>query len=276
MHRLSEWGPRVLWHFFFALIGAVGGLLIGLIGTGSSLVMMPALVLTFPLLFPEFDSLRLAVGTTVATMTVGALSAALTHFKQRNVDYNLIKLIWVPYVLGALAGPWVSRELPSGYLKAYLIVVITVLALRMLSKSERQRSQDKDYRHHRAEVGVVSFLITLASSVAGIASGMFMIPYLQRFQMTMFRIIGTSTTGAAIYSVSAVIGYLSSGWSTTHLPKGAVGFVYVPAFGVMALAMALAVPLGVHLARRMNDRLLRRIFALFLLAAAGAMLLQQP
>ena len=90
---------------------------------------MPALVLAFPLLFPEFDSLRLAVGTTVATMTVGALSAALTHLKQRNVDYKLIRLIWVPYVLGALVGPWLSRELPSVYLKVYLIVVIIVLAL---------------------------------------------------------------------------------------------------------------------------------------------------
>lgn len=264
----------MLWHVFFASIGAVGGLLIGLIGTGSSLVMMPALVLAFPLLFPEFDSLRLAVGTTVATMTVGALSAALTHLKQRNVDYNLIRLIWVPYVLGALVGPWLSRELPSAYLKVYLIVVITVLALRMLSKSEHQRSQRRDYRHHRTEVSIVSFLITLASSVAGIASGMFMIPYLQRFSMTMFRVIGTSTTGAAIYSVSAIIGYMSSGWSVTRLPEGAVGFVYVPAFVVMAPAIALAVPLGVHLARRMNDRLLRRFFALFLLAAAGAILLQ--
>ena len=275
MHQLSEWGPSVLWHVFFALVGAVGGLLIGLIGTGSSLVMMPALVLVFPLLFPEFDSLRLAVGTTVATMTVGALSAAVTHFKQRNIDYELIRLICVPYILGALVGPWLSQQLPSSYLRVYLIVVIIVLAVRMLSKSERQPSQRKDYRHHRTEVSIVSFFITLASSVAGIASGMFMIPYLQRFSMAMFRVIGTSTTGAAIYSVSAVVGYMSSGWSATHLPKGAVGYVYVPAFGVMALAMALAVPLGVHLARRMNDRLLRRMFALFLLGAAGAILLQQ-
>ena len=112
----------------------------------------------------------------------------------------------------------------------------------MLSKSERQRSQRRDYRHHRTEVSIVSFLITLASSVAGIASGMFMIPYLQRFSMTMFRVIGTSTTGAAIYSVSAIIGYMSSGWSVTRLPEGAVGFVYVPAFVVMAPAIALAVP----------------------------------
>ena len=56
-------------------------------------------------------------------------------------------------------------------------------------------------------------------------------------------------------------------------PPATVGFVYLPVFAVMALAMAVSVPAGVRLAGRIDEQLLHRAFAVFLLVAGVAIVL---
>lgn len=259
-----------MWLLFYALIGAAGGLLIGLLGTGSSLIMLPALVLVFPFLFPEYDALRLAIGTTVASMTIGAIAAAATHWRQENIDFGLFKLMLFPYIAGALAGPWINRWLPRDYLRVYLTVVIVLLAVQMLVSNRNKTQAQKAVSSNKLQIRVVSLFVGLSSSMAGIASGMFMIPYLQRFKLSMLRIIGTSTAGAAVYCVAGLTGYVSAGWSSSDLPPGAVGFVYLPAFLSISIMLAISVPLGVRIAGHVDDARLRRLFAFFLILAAVA------
>ena len=56
--------------------------------------------------------------------------------------------------------------------------------------------------------------------------------------------------------------------SAADLPAGSLGYVYLPAFAILALTAAVFTPLGVRLAHRLNDKMLRRLFAVFLLIAA--------
>lgn len=115
---------------------------------------------------------------------------------------------------------------------------------------------------------IVLLAVGVCSSVAGVASGIFAIPYLARFALPMRTIIGTSTAAAAIYSTFGAIGYIGAGWTSADLPAGSLGYVYLPAFAILAVTAAAFTPLGVRLAHRLNDRILRRSFALFLLIAA--------
>ena len=106
------------------------------------------------------------------------------------------------------------------------------------------------------------------------ASGIFAIPYLiARFSIPVRTIIGTSTGAAAVYSTVGAIGYVSAGWSAPDLPEYSLGFVYLPAFLIMAVTASLFTPLGVRLASYINEQVLRRFFAVFLLVAAAAILL---
>ena len=82
--------------------------------------------------------------------------------------------------------------------------------------------------------------------------------------------MGTSTAGAAVFASCGALGYLAAGLTAPNLPVGSVGFVYVPAFAVMAVVATIATPIGVRLAGLVREDVLRRLFALFLLAAAGA------
>ena len=56
------------------------------------------------------------------------------------------------------------------------------------------------------------------------------------------------------------------------LPAGSLGFVYLPALGIILLASVLAAPLGAHLAHRLPIKVLKRVFAGLLLVLSAKML----
>ena len=255
-------------YLLYVLASAAGGILVGLLGTGSSLLLLPSLVLIFASVLPDFDTLRLAAGTTMATMAVGAIAGALAQYRVVHVDLRLLRLMLLPYVFGSLVGPWIGRLLSAQVLEIYLAAIISMVALRMLFAGRGKMSSSRDYHAHRLEIGIVLTGVGICSSVAGVASGIFSIPYLTRFSLPVRTVIGTSTAGAAVYSTFGAIGYVSAGWSAIDLPEGALGYVYLPAFAIMAITVAIFTPLGVRLARYVNERTLRRLFAVFLFVAA--------
>ena len=260
-------------YLLYSLASSVGGLLVGVLGTGSSLVVLPSLLLIFANVLHGFDTLRLAAGTTMATMAVGAIAGAVTQYRAGHVDLRLLRLMLFPYVIGSLVGPWISRFLSTQVLGIYLAAIISIVAVRMLLVNRGMMSFSRDYQAHRLEIRAVLIAVGICSSVAGVASGIFAIPYLTRFSLPMRTIIGTSTAGAAVYSTFGTIGYISAGWSATDIPESALGYVYLPAFAITAIAASVFTPLGVRLARYVNERALRKLFAVFLLAAAFAIAL---
>ena len=69
-----------------------------------------------------------------------------------------------------------------------------------------------------------------------------------------------------------MIGYVWSGYQMTGLPAGSLGYVYLPALAVIAIASVLTAPLGARTAHRMEVRKLKRIFAGMLFCLAAYML----
>ncbi len=258
----------------FALAAGLGAIAVGMVGFGTSLIILPTLAVVFPTMFASEVALRLAAGTTMATMTVGALSASIAQARSGRVAWPLVRLAILPYLAGALLGPWGARFLPVEALRLYIAAILVLLGLWSLRPHGSVPAPGRPWQAHKTQIGAVLFAIGLASSAAGIASGVFAIPYLSRFNLPMRTVIGTSTVGAALYSVFGMLGYISSGWGMEGLPEWSLGFVYLPAFALMSAAGALCAPLGVHLAGRVSDHLLRRLVALFLLSAAAVIALR--
>jgi len=231
--------------------------------------MLPTLIFIFSGLFPEYDYLRLALGTTVAAMTFGAVTAAITHWRASNVDVSIFKTMIVAYVLGALAGPWINRFMPTQWLKVYLSLILLLIGMQMLLSIATILEDNAAKSTEPKTMRLVFFLIATLSSMGGVASGMLAIPYLSHYPMTMQRVIGTSTTGAAVFTVAGLIGYASAGWNMSNLPAAAVGFIYLPAFLIMSTMLVICVPLGVRIAKYADDKLLKKAFGLFLIVSAA-------
>lgn len=251
-----------------ALAGGIGALVVGVIGFGTSLVVLPTLALLFPAMFPSEVALRLATGTTMATMAVGAVAAGITRSRDADVAWPLFARAILPYAAGALLGPWIGRFLPVDILRLYVAGMLFVVGLWTVLPQRAGNTGARDWREHTLELTVVFFGIGVLSSVAGLASGLFAIPYLGRFSLPLRTAIGTSTVGAALYSAFGTVGHMSAGWGMPDLPPWSLGYVYLPALAVMAGASAVCGPLGVRLAGRMDDRLLARALGILILGAA--------
>ena len=251
-----------------ALAGGIGALLVGMIGFGTSLVVLPTLAIVFPSMFSADTALRMATGTTMATMAVGAVAAGAAQSRGEHVSWPLLRLAILPYAAGALLGPWTARYLPVDVLRIYVAGMLMIVGLWSLSRQGTGSGAQRQWCEHRLEICTVLFGIGLASSMAGIASGIFAIPYLSRFAIPLRTVIGTSTVGAALYSAFGTLGHVSAGWTMADPPSWSLGYVYLPALAVMAVAGALCAPLGVRLAGRMNDRLLKNVLAVVILVAA--------
>ena len=251
-----------------ALAGGLGALLVGMLGFGTSLVVLPTLALLFPTMFASEVALPLATGTTMATMAVGAIAAGVARWRAEYVSWPLLRVAILPYAAGALLGPWIAHYLPVAVLRVYVAVVLMVIGLWSLRRAGSGVTARGRWQSHGVELRAVLFGIGLGSSLAGVASGVFAIPYLSRFDIPLRTAIGTSTVGAALYSGFGTLGYISAGWSAPGSPPWSLGYVYLPALAVMAAAGALCAPLGVRLAGRMHDRLLKNVLALVILCAA--------
>ena len=260
---------------FFVLCiiaSAVGSFLVGGIGTGSSLILLPALILIFDQTFHGFDVLRLAAGTTIATIAVGAIAGGVSRYRAGQVDVILLRLLVVPYVIGGFVGPWVGKLLSTDGLKIYIAVLLFCAGLKMFYTQRGNVANLLNYNEHKIQIFLVLTLIGVISSMGGIASGLFAIPFLMRFALPLHLIAGTSTMAAAVYASVAAVGYVTAGLGESALPASSLGYVYVPAFAVMAVTAMVFTPLGVKFSQKLNDHMLQRALALFLLTAAAVVI----
>jgi uncharacterized membrane protein YfcA len=64
-----------------------------------------------------------------------------------------------------------------------------------------------------------------------------------------------------------------SGLSISDLPAKSLGFVYLPAFAIIATASLISAPLGAVLVQKLAVKKLKKIFALLLIAIGCRMML---
>lgn len=109
------------------VIGAVGGLLVGLTSVGSGSLIMVALLILYPMLSP----VRL-VGTDLVQAIPLVASAAISHVIVSGVDWEVL----LPLVLGGAPGAFVGARLaatvPASVVKRGIAMVLTLTGLTML------------------------------------------------------------------------------------------------------------------------------------------------
>ena len=109
------------------LVGAVGGLLVGITSVGSGSLIMVALLL----LYPTLSAVKL-VGTDLVQAVPLVLAAAIGHVANTGVDVGVL----VPLIiggtpgtfLGARAAAWVGQSV----IRRGIVIVLTLTGLKML------------------------------------------------------------------------------------------------------------------------------------------------
>ncbi|NSX04547.1 sulfite exporter TauE/SafE family protein [Cupriavidus gilardii] len=253
------------------LLGAFTGFCAGLLGVGGGMMMVPFLTLTFSwLAFPEAAIVHMAIATSMSTILFTSLSSVRAHHKQGAVRWKIV-LALAPGILlgGMIGGGKVFAALKTGWLSLLFALFVGFSATQMLRS--RKPSATRQLPGVPGMFGAGS-AIGFLSSLVGAGGGFVSVPFMTWCNVPIHHAVATSAALGFPIAAASVIGYVWSGYQMTGLPAGSLGYVYLPALAVIAVASVLTAPLGARTAHRMEVRKLKRIFAGMLFCLATYML----
>ena len=112
------------------LIGALGGLLVGITSVGSGSVIMIALVM----LYPTLSAVKL-VGTDLVQAVPLVAAAAISNIIAHGLDLGITIPLIIGSVPGSMIGARVAPKVPTSWIRRGLIAVLTVSGLALLDKA---------------------------------------------------------------------------------------------------------------------------------------------
>jgi uncharacterized membrane protein YfcA len=90
--------------------------------------------------------------------------------------------------------------------------------------------------------------------------------------VAMHNAVATSAALGFPIALASTAGYVIGGWQLDSGLPGSLGYLWLPALGVIACASVLTAPLGARTAHAMNVAQLKRVFALVLYGLSAYML----
>lgn len=112
-------------------VGLAVGALSGLLGVGGGILMVPAIVYLWK------ADMKVAIGTSLATMIVTAAAGSVKHFTLGNVNLHLALCLAVGSVLGTvLIGAPLANQVPGDVLRKVFAGFLILTALQMLGLFE--------------------------------------------------------------------------------------------------------------------------------------------
>jgi uncharacterized membrane protein YfcA len=250
------------------LSGAVAGTLAGLLGIGGGVIIVPIVTLLFEGHgVPHGLAIKLALGTSLATIVVTAVSSIYTHHRKGAVDWALFRVMGPAVFVGSLIGASLADIIPGDALYVAFIVFLFAISLQMaMSRVSAHRSLPGP-----GGLAATSSVVGVVSALMGIGGGAMHVPFLSYCGVPVKRAIATAAAVGLPLAVSATIGYIIGGLNEVGIPPGSIGYVNLPVFSGVVAASLLFAPLGATLAHKLPDLLLRRLFAVFLLVLASRM-----
>jgi hypothetical protein len=113
--------------FLTVLLGAVGGLLVGLTSVGSGSVIMVTLLL----LYPGLHAVRL-VGTDLVQAVPLVLAAAISHVIVTGIDWGVLIPLVIGSVPGIYVGSKVANRVPQMILRRGIVLLLFVTGLGLI------------------------------------------------------------------------------------------------------------------------------------------------
>jgi len=245
--------------------GAVAGTAAGLLGIGGGVIIVPVLALVFASEQVNPDVLiKVAVGTSLATIMVTAISSIWAHHKRGAVRWPLVRTMTPGVVLGSLFGAWLADLIPGGWLTVAFIVFLFAVSLQMAWGPVGAGRQLPGAWTLRG----VSYTVGTISALMGIGGGALHVPYLSWCGVPVKQAIASAAAIGFPLALASTVGFVLTGLDESDLPPHSLGYINLPAFAGVVGASILFAPLGARLAHSLPDKLLKRTFAVFLMILA--------
>lgn len=249
--------------------GAVAGLIGGLFGVGGGTVLVPALFYAFSVLGVGGEgNLHVAIGTSLLTIVATSWKSLATHRAHGAVDEVVLKT-WTPWVaFGGLAGAAVAGLTSMEGLAVVYGACLLLVAMQMGLLPDRFiLRKDMPTGWGRRGVGTSIGLLSAMMGVGGGSLGGMTMTLCGR---PIHQAVATASGFGLAIGATAALGFAVFGWDAPGRPPFSLGYVNVPAAVIMGVLTALTAPYGARLAHRLDRRILKKAFAVYLLLTAAS------
>jgi uncharacterized membrane protein YfcA len=252
-------------------VGALAGFLAGLFGIGGGAVLVPVFYECFRLAgVPLEVRMPLCVGTSLAVIIPTSISSFRAHYLRGAVDMNILKLWWLPIVIGVLAGSITARYAPERLFKYVFVMVAWSAAARLLLARENWKFGDDMPKGPLMRF--FGFVVGILATLMGVGGGLFSNLLMTLYGRPIHQAVATSSALAVLISVPGALGYVYAGWpaaarfpavAALQLPF-ALGYVSLIGAVLVMPSSLLTAPLGVKAAHAMSKRGLEMAFGAYL------------
>lgn len=247
-------------------IGGLSGFCAGLFGVGGGLIIVPALLLGLPWVGVDGpDVMKIAIATSMAIIVPTGFVSTQAHAAKGAIDMKALSRIAPGAVIGAVSGAqlaaFVDARLITTLFVAFLLFSAARCGLGAKGAGDRRRPLPGALNLSVKGLGIGGL-----SSLLGIGGATISTPLLSE-HVEMRRAIGTSSALGLLLSVGAALGY-SAASRPPGCPDACLGYVFLPAVGMIGLGAVLTAPHGARLTHALPTATLRRAFAVLLVVVA--------
>ena len=146
------------------LVGAIGGLLVGITSVGSGSVIMVALLM----LYPGLSAVKL-VGTDLVQAVPLVLAAAISNIAINGLDWSITLPLILGSVPGSMLGSRIAPRVPQSVIRRGIVIVLTMSGVALLDKSGwAPLGAGKDDTHPYLIAGIGIAMLFLVPLVWGV------------------------------------------------------------------------------------------------------------
>ena len=254
--------------FLVIISGALTGIVLGLFGSGGSIIAMPALMY---LLDVEAKS---AIAMSMGIVAVTATISGWDNWRRGNVDLKVAAMFGFFGVIGTYGGARLGVYTPVQVQLTLFALVMYAAAWKMLQNKKQPVSQfataggpplseDEVISAHMGHIAAHGVGVGVLTGLVGVGGGFLIVPALVLLSGIPMKIaIGTSLVIVAAKSYAGFAGYVAAvpvDWST------------MASFTAVTVAGSFV---GTRVAHRFSQETLKRSFGVFLVFVASYILLK--
>ena len=118
----------------YCLLGAIAGVLAGLLGVGGGIVIVPMLVFAFGWQnFPQDVLMLMALGTSMGSIMFTSISSSLAHSRNKGVQWDAVRNITPGILIGTFCGSFLASHVPARFLQLFFVAFLFFVITQMLS-----------------------------------------------------------------------------------------------------------------------------------------------
>jgi len=190
------------------------------------------------------------------------------HHRHGAVVWRIVLLLAPGIVVGSWIGPWIGKQMNASALALFFGVFVAFSATQMLFNRKPAGTRELP---GTAGMFAAGGAIGILSGLVGAGGGFISVPFMSWCNVKIHNAVATSAALGFPIALSGTLSNIYFGYGEAGLPEYALGYIYLPALLVIALASVTMAPLGARTAHKLPVQSLKRVFALILYCLAAYM-----